>query len=807
MNQLSIRAGYRPLRIGWCLQNDDFDSLRKAIRLSCTLWGGSYNPVVLVDSEADTIESTISAYKLDALYGMTEDKPVTDLLKRYSHLSWPILFQDGLFDGEGRPLLVDVTNPVRTLTEELKRDNAKHLIKLPIWQDDDPISDALLMMLGAFPRRTEAPLDYLSTLERLLNTKRQPLVPSEPVDAQMFTAIKAASAYGLQPDMRSNEYHGFFFGSVKNFGDLVSYWNLQAADATLTFFDIDHSERLKPITELVIDECVAALARNGEDDHGHFLSHPAVYYESHDAPDLDWCANNESIVRCQVTAHTWSSIRAPRMQLEKQTMVAHITELGNAPRATFQLPQKPFIVNWDSRVQTCVLSVSLIGDLDRENEYTFHHLYLPRLNDFYTQNALSMDKVRVEPNGVGLVVDLGENVFEIASVNKRELVRKVFSLFKMKAISSNPGIIANRLIKQLGGLSECRIFQISGVRNLLNKYQPHQSFSSQTAIEEILERPKGQESRQPRFHLFENLGLGQGFRELKPGFVFKRLLEKQVFQVGLDIQCNSCSLEFWRSLDMVTTSLACDYCSAQVNLLPQLSDKRWRFRTSGLFARGDNQEGSVPVVLVMQQLDKLLRSYRNNFSFVTATKVEDDGAGISDCESDLLILGQGRRDEPIVVIGECKNYGSIEPDDVRKLSGIARILRNNGIKVFVLFSKLTAFSQAEVELCWQVRRESSAYLIILSKQELEQWDMYSDLSREQSPLSTRPMFLEDLAILTRYRYKPPEVNIEPGEIAALAYQFWMRDGCPDSSDLNNWLEAERVVRRRAWRMYAPPNPD
>ena len=49
MNTLSVTVRYRPIRIGWCVRIGDFVSLREALKLTFTMWGGYYNPIISVD--------------------------------------------------------------------------------------------------------------------------------------------------------------------------------------------------------------------------------------------------------------------------------------------------------------------------------------------------------------------------------------------------------------------------------------------------------------------------------------------------------------------------------------------------------------------------------------------------------------------------------------------------------------------------------------------------------------------------------------------------------------------------------------
>lgn len=68
MSTLVYNVKSRPVRIGWCVKSGDWESLIKAFRFSHCLWGGRYNPVIVVDDEAAAMNQ-IEVFRLDALCG------------------------------------------------------------------------------------------------------------------------------------------------------------------------------------------------------------------------------------------------------------------------------------------------------------------------------------------------------------------------------------------------------------------------------------------------------------------------------------------------------------------------------------------------------------------------------------------------------------------------------------------------------------------------------------------------------------------------------------------------------------------
>ena len=52
MSAASINVRYRPVRIGFCVKDGDMDALRAAMRNCHALWGGRYNPIIVMGDEA-----------------------------------------------------------------------------------------------------------------------------------------------------------------------------------------------------------------------------------------------------------------------------------------------------------------------------------------------------------------------------------------------------------------------------------------------------------------------------------------------------------------------------------------------------------------------------------------------------------------------------------------------------------------------------------------------------------------------------------------------------------------------------------
>ena len=55
MSTLNIYVKHRPVRISWCIREGNWDDLRKVLRLTHTLWGGRYNPIIVLGDDTPNV--------------------------------------------------------------------------------------------------------------------------------------------------------------------------------------------------------------------------------------------------------------------------------------------------------------------------------------------------------------------------------------------------------------------------------------------------------------------------------------------------------------------------------------------------------------------------------------------------------------------------------------------------------------------------------------------------------------------------------------------------------------------------------
>jgi len=287
------------------------------------------------------------------------------------------------------------------------------------------------------------------------------------------------------------------------------------------------------------------------------------------------------------------------------------------------------------------------------------------------------------------------------------------------------------------------VFRIGGVRALIERYSPDQSFTRSEAKRIIRAEGTAYPLSGYQDLYIEQRDVGS---HLTNDAVLAHLLRKEIFRPGLKLGCPNCRLDFWRSVDDVRTRSECEYCGHVFNIGPQLRDRDWAFRRSGLFGRQDHQEGSIPVVLTLQQL---VHVYDMSAHLkTTAMRLEPNGADIGHCETDFVMLAPRGFDHRMqIAIGECKTRQEITEQDVANLLRVAKAFPEQWYDVFIVFAKLGEFSELELARIRIVNEDHSRRALILTTRELEPWFIY-ERTEEEFQIDKYAVSFTDMANVT-----------------------------------------------------------
>lgn len=647
---------------------------------------------------------------------------------------------------------IDIYHPLRSLFEEHIKDKPEPRASSTLYQWDlaDPLNHVLLATFGSYPSRDEIGKDYSNFFVDNLRGQRVPIGRADelPADAYRKLTPSALTAFDLEWSGFSPRGNpGFYVGESGSFQDLINFWNLRAAKIDLLLYDLAYEGRFKALKDSYLAELLKRPA-----DPGGGLDRVEYWSRLEDIPDgisfghgIAW-----SVIRDE---GIWNglNVNPRRVYISQQPTLASVTDSMTRPSLSFQLPNKPFFDDVAFH-QSVAISVSPIVDLFGQEEFTFRPPHIPELNEYYGRESyFASGEVRSEADGLGIIADLTRNDLTFRALPSRELIAQIFRAFGMRAEPSQAGLVASRLVKQMGGLQGCRVFKISGVRNLIEKYGPLKAFTRSAAIQIIGQNDPA--TGQPNFGDFERLFIEQRNNpKLTPEQVFKYLVRNAVFRAGLNLGCPHCQLDFWVPLDDIATEVRCELCGNSFNITGQLHDRDWAYRRSGLFGREDHQEGSVPVAVTLQQIDTIVS---DKMIYTTAMNIAPVSANVAPCESDFVIVCRGNYERKIpMAIGECKGRKEITMQDVQNLTRIADAFVRTRIEPFIIFAKTTSFTPEEVVRCRQAQGPYGSRVILLSARELEPYFVY-ERTEEEFDIRSTAISLEDLARATVNIYFEP----------------------------------------------------
>jgi hypothetical protein len=719
------------------------------------LYGGRYNPIIVVD-EIELANYLVELFAVDTLYAISSDKEIKEFIARYKHLSWPLIHDSFFIDGSNGklPNFLDVYHSIRRIKEEVKELHSNPNLQPVVfnWSEDDPLKDIFLMTFGAYPPKHDIGIDYLEYVTSILNPKVVEIKKSESLDAESYTplTINRISAFDLFPyggRLPSND--GIYVGSVLDFEDLVNYWNLKAGHRRILFYDPHYSTRLESQRDHFLDALRKTL------DSDKIWKDRITIWTKDGNNSIDVNDYGSEIIQDQLSIYSWNglNINVPQMQFEDQSVLGAISDKGKNASITFQLPTKPFYSDPYFHTQYLAVAVSPLIDLREHEGTTVKPPRIPELNEYYGRHYyFDYDKVRSSRHGISIIINATRDDLTIRSLESRDLIKRIFGLYSIKAEPSQAGLIASRLIQQLGGLQGCRVLKITGVRDLIDKYNPFQSFSRSNAIQIIGQNDPM--TGQPNFKEYESLYIEQrSHRNLKPEDAFKYLLSCDVFRIGLNFVCPDCQLEFWLSVDDTKKKIKCEFCGNEFDIASQLNDRDWAYRRSGLFGRDNNQEGSIAVSVTLQQLETVFSL--SSMIYTTGLNLILEKEGINKCEVDFALLSQSFQQKPKLVIGECKTRKLIDANDIENLTKIADAIDGERFEVFIVIAKLSDFTEDEITLAKKAQSEFKRRVILLSARELEPYHIYERANKEFEVRSYGSS-LEDLAEATQDIYFDPK---------------------------------------------------
>lgn len=150
----------------------------------------------------------------------------------------------------------------------------------------------------------------------------------------------------------------------------------------------------------------------------------------------------------------------------------------------------------------------------------------------------------------------------------------------------------------------------------------------------------------------------------------KKLLEKNIFQLGIELKCPICTQRSWYSLSEIDSNVMCNGCLSDYKVQSlDLPDKKWSYKSFGTFGLPNQAYGAFGVLLTFQFLIKDNNERATVLLSFTAKKNNKE------IEADLCMVSEKEyRDDSSqeLLFAECKTYNKFEKKDIERMQGLAK---------------------------------------------------------------------------------------------------------------------------------------
>ncbi len=691
IGNLDIKS--RPLRLGLLVNPAKVSSVKQAIEICSTLWGGAHYPIIPIFnkrtprnwesfhktlSSEKVIKGYIEAFDPDILVQCTPQLPKEieefglEIIKP-SEIWQPLVGEKEYSPNYG----IGIFELYDEIFKQHFRYKEKYPMKVTIPKIPQQYSLFWSSVFGSFPKfisknintnlknalEISTPKVNVSNIKSLLNGK------------MIFP--RRVTQLGLNYFNRSGFRHdsSVFFMDVTKILDIIDYWNLRALGRQVIPLPIQFLEE-PALKKLVCDFVISS--------HRPYRHNPQMYYEASfirsrntKMEDMQEYVKGLNIKRDatdtskgpQFSLQHWypriwdewardkDGAEADDIYHEEERM--DINETGN--KLTVQIkPLQPkfrfeFAGHGTPRIAN-EISCSLFGTVEALAQVfpKSHGNHLLRtIGDITAMRG----EWRVGRNGL---VKLVRNDFtDRWDVPKAE--DTLFAWLKDQGWNpelSTPGLLAKQINNQMEGF----------VRTLANE-----------KLLKLLEYMNGgneDEKLTPNIQERE-ISVAEVKSKIRQAShngndkLHDHLISKNVFRIGSKIQCPNCRRNSWYSLDSIKETITCPRCLNNFPALGNLEVSTWHYKTAGPFSIPGYADGAYCVLLSLEFLEREMNGLKITPSYSFTAK---DSSG-KELEADFASLWQEKSFRGIqegVLFGECKTFGIFKEKDFQRMRAIAK---------------------------------------------------------------------------------------------------------------------------------------
>ncbi len=487
---------YRPLRVGFCIKPNDFDSLKRVAIINSYLCGGIFNPIIVIDEQdgEEDVKKKVLAVRPDILCPFHES--IAPKIKMFEREYLPNLFEinDNLTyetNGLHEFQILDMDSIMRHIWENHMRMSKRKYSNclLPTWDKEDDLSLLFNLLFGCFSFEKKLKTDYEKLYLKGVKAKPIHIDKNSILEEDLFNRPTPIIFTGHELKMyySRDKSYGFFVGRSDSFDDLVSFWNFRAMNIDALFLPIDKIDRFGKLISVIKNDLDAA--KKGTKSTWQFDY--CMYYSRINETSAKEI-KSKYFSGYELFSSIYDNIYKARQcvyHFKEQPVQFNIEEDSEGHFVmNAQLPSFKYIE--DNKYFPREYFAAYFEFLS-EYEYPQHTL---QLFNFYDMNEwcareiyFHFNRLRIGSNGFSIIID-DDNFMTLRPIHLPKYLTKLLERAKINAIPSEAGKIANQIITQMGDIEGCRVFKITGVRSLLRTMNPLSKKTKNECCEIIADR-------------------------------------------------------------------------------------------------------------------------------------------------------------------------------------------------------------------------------------------------------------------------------------------------------------------------------
>jgi hypothetical protein len=717
---VQLNCNTRPVRLAFLVATPDPATLETVFKLNTLLWGGMLNPVVVLDGS--TRKQVGDYYTFDNLTYEQEQLGLVksfdpDLVINCANSPLPAFlapFRERTF-----PLDVMRWNPWGTYETMaflevwpfLEQHWRKEVRFLPEPREKFGYIDLdglgvpktfLVARFGSYPENTNGNKILADNFGGKLVTYDHDFRRSFSPDEWVFPIHITAQQLEV-PMPHVLDGYILFLLDPENMFDIVDYWNLRAAGYRVFALPTTHYHEFSQSAKLFAERSVYPINPN-------VTTCPEVV-KARSVDDLCWTEAGRWFQGLGISAdrlslkgwvprfRPWDRDRRvmPEMQIRSPISVErNEIVVFTDGHGTLQLNPPDFELRGLYLSQHWAVEFQAMGTADEDGTFRLPWLHpeCDALANRRVGHHFKPYSSRVTQHGISLL-ETGdrENVWI-----HQPTVTEVLSAYLRNAgftylNTSNPGRTLERIVEQLDGLSQCAVFQNSGVREVIDTLA-HGSNMPYIWVKQAIYRalPAEGEEKRKRFER-----------------ILSKLVATKVLRQGFELQCERCRQYDWYHVSDLNDDFRCKKCF-RVQQVPHLHGGDWRYVVDGLFRLKGKVAGCFTTILALLFLKHFVGS--SDSKYISSFDYSD---GTNHGERDFaLLVSEFLHEDVDVVIGECKSLREMEEN---QRQAIRHLGETTG--TYLAFCTLSEAFAADDKLFFEQLVVGRQKLILLTRKHLE----------------------------------------------------------------------------------------